>query len=373
METSANDELIGLLSWDEQKARMLALNWLAEGYAQESAITAAVFDGWQKWGVAQAFPEFPLLSTLPVAEEQIEESCTRAMHMAEGRRLIEPETRSAGKLIEQVCRLPATSLQPYEELLRTTLASSKIFFRTPMSLVEQRLAMLDLDADRLANQLEESIGQLSENAEDAVAACSARDALEALRRYHPNYMHLSGVLASMPPEEGPGAISFQLTLHSLAQFSEPGLEPHLAKYLVDSRASVFVPAIDALVRSGTRQAAEVLLEEFPGALLANQQWIARGLQRIRVKGLADRIAALRADTIQPNLWVMLLVAELRQVDPTSTERLASDLSRLVSPVDEVNHSLFVYTRLLDDQSRNDFQTAHDEYLSRADSQCETGN
>lgn len=363
---NANAELIELLSADNADIRTLALNWLSEGYATDSTLIASVFSGWDNWGAEPAYPEFPMLSYLPIPEDRIEECCHRAVEMVQPGPLTDPSTRCAGKLIEQLGKLPAEALKPHLELLQATVAKSKIFFRVDLPGIKHRISLLDKTADELAALLDESIAALGVDMQDATAGHRGLHALEALRRQHPEYMNLPGVFATTPPSDGPAAVSFQLTLQSLSQLSHVGIESSLATHLLDDRESIFVPVIDSLVRMATPEAANILLQAFPNAAASNQQWIARGLQRIRVQGLTEHIVALRKSTSEPHLWVMLLVAEIRQMDPTSAERIATDLGRLSAHSYALINAMLVYNRLVGEEHVTLVQPAFADYLKRTD-------
>lgn len=342
---SANAELIHLLRDDNPEIRMVALHWLSEGYATEVEIAPAVFAAWDLRGVGEAFPEFPMLSHFPIPAERVEECCQRATAMAKGKALTDIETRCAGKLIEHVSKLPAAVLQPHVELLQATVAQSKVYFRVDMPAVRHRVGLLDSAADYLAGQLDESVDRLTQDPEEAVAVHHGLHALEALRRQHPTYMNLPGVFAQTPPDSGPQAVSFQLTLQSLMQLAEPGLEAVLEKHLQDPRESVFASVVDALVRVGSPAAAEVLLAAYLPAAEGNRQWIARGLQRVRVKGLGDRLAELRQATEDPRLWLMLLVAEIRQTETVNCTRIACDIARVAVHSYALINALLVFNQV----------------------------
>ena len=379
---TANAELIPLLASQDATIRTIALHWLSEGYANEAAICRQVWHVWDTLGAAEGFPEFPMLSHFPIAESPrdttatgdelaaanaIEESCRRASQMVAGAKLTSTESRSAGKLIEQLTRLAPHQLAPHVELLQHTVAQSKIFFRVDVPGVHARVGLMNRAADELAAQLDESIESLTSNRDDAPAVHRGLHALEALRRGHPNYLQLAAVLEGTPPDHGPRAISFQLALQSLVHFAEPGLESALAPHLHDHREAVYVTAIDALVRAGTPAAAEVLLQAFPTAEQSNQQWIARGLQRICVKGLAREIAGLRAVTQEPHLWIMLLVAEIRQMDLEHADWLAAEVNRVSGHSYALINALTIYNTVHAGQDRLLLlQSAFVQYLARTE-------
>ncbi|MEZ6136072.1 MAG: hypothetical protein R3C53_14320 [Pirellulaceae bacterium] len=346
--TNANSSLIYLLGDESQTARTRALNWLSEGYARQTTIVEHIFQAWDEMGIREAFPEFPGLSHLPIASEQIVECCQRAGRMLVGHKLTATETRCAGKLLEHVSQLPAAELQPHLDLIKEIVAKSKIFFRVDVHAIENRIRLLGMAADELASELDKSLRSLIEDSNDLAANHRALHALEALRRQHPNYVDLSSVFATTPPSGGPSWLSFQVTLQSLLQLEEPGLESQLGQHLLDDRDSVFVPIVEALVRIASPAAADALTEHFPVAPGHNRQWIARGLQRIRVQGRADSIAALRGAEQDYRLWLMLLVAEIRQFDPVSRNRVIADVARVGGSVPAVSDSMEIFSKLVSD-------------------------
>ncbi len=346
MISSPNAELIQLLNADDVELRTIALHWLSEGYASDPEIVATLFAAWDQRGVGESFPEFPMLSHLPIPAERVEECCQRATTMVRGRALTEIETRCAGKLIEHLTKLTASALRPHLQLLESTVAQSKVYFRVDLPAVRHRVELLDSAADYLAGQLDESIDRLSRDPDDAVAVHHGIHALEALRQQHPNYMNLSGVFANPPPDDGPQAVSFQLTLQSLIRFSEQGLESVLENHLQDPREPVFTSVIDALVRIQSPAAANAMIAAYVTAADENRKWIARGLQRVRVKGLGDYIAGLRDMTHDPHVWLMLLVAEIRQAETNACTRIADGIGRVMVHSYALVNALLVYTEVL---------------------------
>jgi hypothetical protein len=186
---------------------------------------------------------------------------------------------------------------------------------------------LGLSADEIALHLETAIAAWLANDKDDAARTKAIMSLEALRRQHPQYIDLGVALAGPPKEGGPAWVSFCITLQSLLQFSQPGLEEHIGRHLLDHREFVYSMAVESIVRSGTWSAAEQLLTRFEDASSRAQHWIARGLQRVRCEGVAARIAELEAS--DAHLKNSLLVAQLKQLD-ASHQGLAQQLATLTS-------------------------------------------
>lgn len=345
MRTFANADLQRMLLDDEPQFRMLALEFLSEGYAEHGQIMPDVFSMWDRCGVAEAYPEFPMLSHLAIAPALIDECCRRAAQMVVERKLTDPSTRCAGKLLEQVTAGQAVDLASHLNTIRETSKASKIFFRVDLPALQHRVDLLGSSADHLAVRLDSAIETLSRQPGDSAPFMDGLHALEALRWQHPDYLDMRAAIAQSPPESGPAAISFQLSMQSLIQFPQTGSEAHLAKHLLDQRETIFVNAVEALVRCGTPLAAAHLLAAFPDAQSQAQRWIARGLQRIRGLGLATEIAQLRQTTDDPALWLMLLVAEVRQFDPESIPRLTSELPRVKAFAGALLDALNVYVRL----------------------------
>lgn len=365
MRTFSNDDLLEVQQGSNPRLRMVATHYLCEGYVEDSRVLENIFHGWDTWGVEEAFPEFPMLSYLPVPATRVAECCQRASSMVKGRGLTDPVTRCAGKLIEQVVKLPAAELQIRFESIESTAAQSKIFFRVDLEALRERIALLSQDADSLAGQLDRSIATLTHNPGDPSAESEGLHSLEALRREHPQYLDLTSLLAHRPPDAGGQAASFHLALHSLTLLEGEGLEESLGRHLLDPRETVFVNTIEALVRIGTPEAAVAMFNQFSRAADTTRPWIARGLQRVRAPGLAEAIAALRGRTHDPALWLMLLVAEVRQFDPASSLRIAAELDRLATYSEPLDEAVHVYLRAVDSEAaRAEIAAPFDNYLQR---------
>lgn len=306
-------ELIQLLSDQQVATRTCAMNLLCDSYCEDPSILPAVFQSWDKFGAEASLPEFAILSFVPCADNSIEESCDRSEKMVRGRKLTDPVTRCAGKLIEQLLRLPALSLQPHLDRLQKLVASSKIFFRIHLEHHVDRVQLLQLTADELAGKLDAALEKLCSNPSDDDAMRRAMQSLETLRRQFPEYLDMSALLRNAPPTDGPSWHSFAVGLQSLIHFPEPGLEELLGRHLGDSREAVYSLVVEALVRTGTLAAAQVLIGSFANTASRNQQWIARGMQRLRHANIASQIAQL--ETHDPHVASMLVLAELRQLDP----------------------------------------------------------
>jgi hypothetical protein len=344
MADSILGKVIEYLASEDESLRDVALAWLCEGYMNEPQIAQTVFTQWDNRTPESAFLYFPGLSYFPVNSSQVAEACDRAHAMAiAGSELTSLTTRCAGKLLEQTVRLPASDLRGHLEAIRETVQSSKIFFRVDMKELEQRIALLDKPADDLANLLNQSVTTLAEQPDNSDMVRQGLRALEALRQQHPAYMDLAGAVEqgfSSPANEA----SLRLLLSSLSHFpsSEP-LEASLKPLLLDSRESILAGAIEALVHRGSGLAAQALVDQFQLANDQNRRWIARGLQRMRVQNLATLISELREPISDHALWMMLLVAEVQQLDPSSGPRIVESLQDIESVSQALIDAGMLYT------------------------------
>ncbi|RMF37819.1 MAG: hypothetical protein D6753_16850 [Planctomycetota bacterium] len=367
--TDSRRALIDLLGHGQAHVRMAALHLLSESYTDAPEIYAAIVEGWKRWGVDAAFTELPMLSYLPIPNDKIEDCCWRAGRMAEGQALTSPQSRAAGKLLEQLVMLPAEQLQPFLSRIESIKGRSKIFFRVDLDTLRMRIEFLDYSADQLARILDDSIDHLTRHRDSSEAFRRASAALETIRLRFPDYIDLQSVL-----EQGSGAsphheMSFLMTLRTLIRFPQPGMAETIGGLLDSEDEGLISSAVEALVREDSLAAAEVLCELYPASQDPARQWIARGLQRLNLHGLSDRLGHLRQLESEPHLWLMLLIAETRQFDPQSAERLAADLNRLLSPsemlIDSLRLFLTLHQREGDDRLR-DLEEAFTEYLQRID-------
>lgn len=368
MTVDHHEDLINVLLDKRADLRMLALHLLCESYSSSSKILEQVFTAWDRWDAAQAFPEFPMLSFLAIPAERIEATCQRAAEMAAGRKLTEPACRCAGKLMEQLVRLPPRRLEPHRDLIEQTVSTSKIFFRVDLSELRYRIDLSDRSADQLAASLDEAIQKLATDRAEPETLGHGLAALEALRESHPNYIDLASVLAGpVDSDRRPLSASLHLTMQSLIQVPQARLELPLARHLLSEHEAVYTNVVEALVRLGSRQAGDALLAQLEVADGDAQKWIARGLQRIRAAGLSSGIAELRSRISDPRIWLMLLIAEVRQFDWDSIDRISQDLGRLMSTSETLIDSLIMFQAI--HQGAPDarvFQDAVTEYVQRSD-------
>ncbi|HAC92092.1 MAG TPA: hypothetical protein DCF63_15920 [Planctomycetaceae bacterium] len=311
--------VINHLSHSDDALRDVALGWLCDGYMDDPDIATSVFQQWQQHTPERAFNRFPQLSFFPVPASLAGQACRLSdQWVQQGQALTSLTTRCAGKLLEQTIRLAPTDLLPHLHPITQIANSHKIFFRIDLERLNQRISLSTFSQDRLFQQLNQAVEDLSHNAEDEQAMGNGLTALEALRRQHPESIDLGKTLSTGCEGSPSQAASFQIALISLVQMAgSDNLLPELSPYLLNSSEKVLGLAVEAIVRIGSGQAAKVLLDQFAQAGPTHRLWIARGLQRMRVANLAPLIRRLRNSVSDTGLYNMLLVAELQQLDPDS--------------------------------------------------------
>lgn len=360
---ASNDSLIDTLHHPDQTVRMRALTVLCDGLAEGQRIFPAVRVGWEKWGADAAFPDFPMLSHFPVARESVSEAVTLAGAMAADGKLTDKRTRCAGKLLEQIVRLPLEDIEEHLEAIESVASSAKIFFRVRPQNIRLRQELRSLPLNQLSDRLDSAIASaVDPNVADG-AVEEGLFALDALRRYHPDAIDMAAAIRKAA-DSGPSAVSFSLSMDSLSRHAQPDLEEVIASHLHASQESVFTRAVEALVRSETPAAAARLVLAMQGAPSNNRTWIVRGLQRVRAEGLAEQLRQLRSQASDQKLWLMLLVAELNQLDSTSVPFVAEDLSRLVVYSQQVVDAAKAYIAIDIPCDKAPLQSALSVYLKR---------
>ena len=345
--------------------RMNGLHWLCEAYADDPKIWQIVNP---ELG-GEMFSEFPILAYFPVPAEALEQVFDRTEELLKqasvnGRAsLTDPRMRCAGKLMEHVVLLPTKYLVEHYSRIQHITSLSKIFFRIDLDELKLRIELQELTADELARKLEESIMKLSE-ADNLYYEQLSVASVDTLRQLYPDYLELSNSIRLKPPSEGHLAVSFNTVMKSLVRTPEPGLESILGGHLQDDRESVFVPALEALVRLRTDVAAHALIELFGSSGEQQQRWIARGLQRMNTSGLHPQIIQLITTVRKGSgTWRMLLIALARQLSKETAPQMAQMLSDLAgSEAQDITRNMQVYLAAIGEHT--DLEREFDAFTKR---------
>lgn len=370
---ASNDSLIELLRHADGTVRMRALTVLCDGLIDDEGIFNAVRDGWKQWGAEDAFADFPMLSHFPVGRDNVVEAIELAAEMAQGGKLTNKRVRCAGKLLEQISNLPLDYIEEHLELIESVASSAKIFFRVRPQAIRFRQELKLLPLEQLSDSLEQSIAKVVESADDADGPYAEGVAsLDALREYFPDSIDMAAAIKNSA-ESGPAAVSFAMAMDSLARRAEPEIEAEIAVHLHAPEERVYTRAVEALVRAGTPAAAARLVLATQGAPSNNRTWIVRGLQRIRAKGLAEQLRELRRQASDQKLWLMLLVAELNQMDPSSVEHVAKDLRRLLVFSQQATDAAKAYIAVNLPCEKSPLESALKEYVQRVENSDRDGS
>lgn len=365
---ASNEALIELLGNESGIVHMRALTILCDGLIEDDRIYPFVRDGWARWGADVAFPDFPMLSHFPIPHDKVAECIDLAQSMSGGK-LTDKTTRCAGKLLEQVMRLPIEAIESHIDAIERVASSAKIFFRVRPENARKRIELKGLTLEELSGRLDSAIAQAVEEPDPTSALSDAFFALEALRSQYPDSIDMGGAI-QQAPEAGPAAISFSTAMDCLARRAEDGIEEKIAAHLHAPQESVFTRSVEALVKMATPAAAARLLLAIEGAPSNNRTWIVRGLQRIRAEGLAEQLRNLRAKATDQKLWLMLLVAELNQLDSTSLEPVSLDLRRLLVRSEQVIDTAHVYINSNVEGDKTTLSNALQEHTTRLAEQNE---
>lgn len=139
----SDSQCVQWLNDSNKLVRSSSLELLASSYSTNQHWLPAIFEAWDRYGVEEAFPEFPLLTHLEIPAEMVEECITRAQKMVEGRPLTDKVCRCGGKLIEALSVSSPNHFAPYLSQVKELKSSSKIFFRIDLKRMEYRAELAD--------------------------------------------------------------------------------------------------------------------------------------------------------------------------------------------------------------------------------------
>jgi hypothetical protein len=309
MEVS-DEQLLPLLEHQDSPVRSAALETLASSYCESDDLLERVFAAWDRHGPAEAFPEFPMLTYLPVSRRLAEESLQRASAMCRDRKIVDPQCRCAGKLIEAYSiASPYTYAGLLDEFERLQ-GESKIFFRVDLPLMRRRLQIHELTTNDLLANVEASF-ELEPLEIDpyklrfAIDELNDREAADALwsrvaEAIAENDTHLSAIIDAC--------------LQVLSRRKVEGLEMQLASWLDHDESKIADVAVLALAHARNRDVLQNIAAQFFNYSISGQLRAAVVLQRMRLRGVGETIRNLRADVQEHTVIDALKIAELMQFD-----------------------------------------------------------
>ncbi len=307
----SDQSLVELLDHKHVAIRTAALESLAASFADSPNVLPKVFEAWDRFGIAEAYPEFALLSHLPVSEQWCDVSIKRASQMVAGRKLTELECRFAGKLIEAYSVALPTAYQACLSELSKLKSESKIFFRVDTEAMCQRAGMMRLSNEQLIEII--SIPQNAEVSNDIMRGVkSALDELHS-RGVAEHYWHKA--INEIEAETATAQPLTQASLEVMSRRGAAGFEYELAKLLGHRDAMIADAIAITLSRCRNMAALDAISQSFSQMSGQAKLRAAIVLQRMRLPGVASRIRLLREmNNSDRNVDEALRVAELLQFD-----------------------------------------------------------
>lgn len=308
--TMNDQQLIDLLNSPSQRVRSAALELLSSSYCNAPTMVGAILQGWDRYGVAEAYPEFMQISHLPAHHQYMEGVLERAAEMAEGRKLVDPVCRCAGKIIEAMVLLPPEQIAEFIPRIAELKKLSKIFFRIELDELQRRVALAEKNDDALVDLVERSWKQ---NAEGPVAV----DAVYALEVLHGRGSAEDIVRRSLSPVEAweqDNTRRLSVVLQVASRHAFLGFEDLLVSHVNHVQAPLAATACIALARCRSRDAVYSIVEKFPAENPTTQLRMADVLGRLHVPGASVRIHELREACHDPTVCDALNLAEILHFD-----------------------------------------------------------
>lgn len=305
--------MIGWLNYDDVRVRTAALEQLTEGFESSAEMLQAIFAAWDRFGVNEAYPEFPLVMHLPTPESMIDEAISRAASMALGRKLIEPGCRCAGKLMEAYSIASTASYRERMEAIISLKQVSKIFFRVDIDGMYQRLELSKKTSDELREHFSAKSKPNSEMTYDlsfALHELHYRNEADDLLRL--------GLDAATAADVTCSAFT-QACLQVASRNTTHGHEIALLELLDHSNSGISDLATIALSRCQSGKTLDAISSRFVSLMPQGQIRATEVLKRLRVPGAASRIRFLREESKNPDANEALFAAEILQFDMTELE------------------------------------------------------
>ncbi len=242
-------QLIVWMGQKDPRVRTAALELITNSYATDPRILPAVFQAWDDWGPEAAFPDFPLISHLPIPADRVAECLKRAEEMSTGRKLTDRTCRCAGKLVEALSVCEPSLFMAHLDAIEQLKQTSKVFFRVPIVAMRERATALERTSSSL--QLDFEDGQPSDIA----------IALEALVLRGDGSAWIERGFRDWVEESTPTPLAIAV-LELASRRALYGHEESLLELMVGDRATIADLASIALVRCRSVHAQKLIAERF---------------------------------------------------------------------------------------------------------------
>ena len=305
-----DQQLIDLLTHDSVRYRSAALELLASSYCNAPTMLGAILEGWDRFGIGDAYPEFAQVAHLPVHHQFMATVLERSFRMVEGRKLVDPICRCAGKIVEALVLLPAEQLSEFLPEIERLKATSKIFFRIELNDLKRRIALTELSDEELKEQLEPV---WNGNGDVQIQA----DAVHALEILHGRGAAEEVIRRCLSPSEQwerDAGQRLSIALQVASRHAFLGFEDMLAPHIQHVQATVAATACIALARCRSRDAVFAIVERFAHESPTTQLRMADVLGRLRVPGASVRIQELREACKDPKICDALNLAQILHFD-----------------------------------------------------------
>lgn len=305
-----DQQLIDLLTHDSVRYRSAALELLGASYCNAPTMLGAILEAWDRFGIEEAFPEFAQVTHLPVHHQYGPEILERSFKMVEGRKLVDPICRCAGKMVEAMVLLPAEQISEFLPDIARLKSMSKIFFRIDLNDLKKRIALTELSDEELNDQLE---SVWSGNGDVQLQA----DAIYALEVLHSRGVAEEIIRSWLAPNEQweqDAGQRLSIALQVASRHAFLGFEDMLAVHIQHVQATVAATACIALARCRSRDAVFAIVERFAQEKPTTQLRMADVLGRLRVPGASVRLQELRQASKDPKICDALNLAQILHFD-----------------------------------------------------------
>lgn len=323
-----DQQLIDLLTHDSVRYRSAALDLLASSYCNAPAMLGAILDAWDRFGVSEAYPEFAQVTHLPVHHQYIANILERSFQMVEGRKLVDPVCRCAGKIVEALVLLPAEQLGEFLPEIERLKSTSKIFFRIELHDLKRRLALTELSDDELKEHFE----PIWNGSSDVQVQTDAVHALEILHGRGVAEEVIRRCLSPSEDWEQDAGPRLSIALQVASRHAFLGFEDMLAVHIQHLQATVAATACIALARCRSRDAVFSIVERFAHENPTTQLRMTDVLGRLRVPGASVRIQELREACKDPKICDALNLAQILHFDFGQIDNWMEALFVLSDPI-----------------------------------------
>ena len=275
----SDGQLIAWLSHDHPKVRSASLELLSNSYVCDNGVLKAIFDAWDRFGPEMAFPDFPLVSHIPIPDAMVDELLERATAMSAGRKITDRTCRCAGKLLEALSVSETSRFANHLGTVSDLKNASKIFFRVPLALMRERASALSRESSSLQMDFDDGTPE------------NISVALECLFYRGQASKWIDRGFGELEDGASPSPLAMA-TLAFAARHSLPGYDQPLLGLVERSNATIADQATIALVRARQSQTHTLIAERYPKLTRSGQLRCLDIIRRTRLPKSSDLLRFL---------------------------------------------------------------------------------